>query len=158
MERLVELIGKLAVYAGYLFFGGGILVGIGQYAVYNGFGNWFEYVKAEQVEATTTHNSQKQTVRIDYTYWVNKRSYSSWLELTEKKIEAYNFYETEIYYNKKFPTFSYVGNKSQFKARQGKIGAIMCGIFFIFIFLVYNLSNREKWIKIYSGEAYQKKT
>lgn len=102
MERLVELIGKLAVYAGYLFFGGGILVGIGQYAVYNGFGNWFEYVKAEQVEATTTHNSQKQTVRIDYTYWVNKRSYSSWLELTEKKSKHITFMKQRFIIIKNF--------------------------------------------------------
>lgn len=158
MEQLIGGIWKIAVYIGYLFFGGGVLVGIGQYAVYNGFGDWFEYIKADRVEATTKPNSQKQTVRIDYTYWVNNKSYTSWLELTNKKVEAYNFYETEIYYNKKFPVFSYVGNNSQFKARHGKIGVIVCGFFFLFIFLVYNMSNREKWIKIYSGEAYKKKT
>lgn len=157
MEQLIGGIWKIAVYIGYLFFGGGVLVGIGQYAVYNGFGEWFEYIKADQVESETINNIDRKTTTISYRYTVNGQTYSAHRTLVSRKIEECNFYETEIYYNKKYPSLSYVGD-SYLKAREGKGGAMICGFFFLFIFLVYNMSNREKWIKIYSGEAYKKKT
>lgn len=141
---------KIIFYIGFLFFGGGFLVGLFQYFAYNGFGNVFEYTKPEYVETSVTIDSTKNTKTISYIYWVNKKEYSSKESVAINKIQKYDFYETNIYYNKHIPSLSYVGSY-KLKLRSPVMGMIIMGCFFLLILSMYIFGDMDKCIAIYQG-------
>ena len=65
------------------------------------------------------------------------------------RIAEYDFYEDNVYYNKRIPCLSYIG-KQGFKLRSTKIDMCITGFFFLFIFLIYRYADMDKWIGVYT--------
>ncbi|MCL1937034.1 MAG: hypothetical protein FWF52_01395 [Candidatus Azobacteroides sp.] len=147
---------KIVFYVGFLFFGGGFLIGFGQFTLYNGFGNIFEYIEPNNVKYTIRIDTVNQSERyiINYSYIVNSKLYnakdmfySSYIKETGKNIER-------IYYNKLFPSIIYVED-NYLDIRRSKINMIVMGFFFLFIFLIYKFADMDKWIGVYTRGEYK---
>ena len=145
---------KFVFYVGFLFFGGGFLVALFQYVAYNGFGNVFEYAKPEHIETCVKIDSIEGTITIFYKYWIDKREYNSKQSVYIDKIPKYDFYESNVFYNKQIPFLSFAGNK-ELKLRSPTSGMIIFGFFFLFIFLIYKFADIEKWIGVYTRGEYK---
>jgi len=145
---------KLVFYLGFLFFGGGFLIAFFQYFAYNGFCNVFEYAKPEHLNTYVKIDSIEKTNTIFYKYWIDEKEYRSKQSIYIDKIQKYDFYESNVYYNKQIPSLSYVGNK-ELKLRSPISGMIIFGITFLFFFLMYKFADMDKWIGIYTRGEYK---
>ena len=143
---------KLVFYAGFLFFGGGFLIAFGQFVIYNGLGNIFEYVQANDanIEYETTLSNEREITKIYYSYKVNDKLFESTHSIFTSLIEERDIRIDKIYYNKRFPSFNYVGS-NQFSLRKTKVSMIVMSAFFIFLFLLYKFADMDKWIGLYTG-------
>lgn len=145
---------KLVFGSNFLFWGGGFLLAFLQYVAYNGFGDIFEYVKPEYLETRVEIDSIKETKTIFYKYTVDKEEYESKQSIFIPRIAEYDFYESNVYYNKQIPCLSYIG-KQGFKLRSTKIDMCITGFFFLFIFLIYKYADMDKWIGVYTRGEYK---
>ena len=102
----MKLFVKLIFVANFLFLGGGFLIAFFQYVAYNGFGDIFEYVKPEQLETHVKIDSIKETKTIFYKYVVDQKVYESKQSIYIPRIAEYDFYENNVYYNKRIPCLS----------------------------------------------------
>ena len=150
----MKLFVKLIFVANFLFLGGGFLIAFFQFIAYNGFGDIFEYVKPEQLEAHIKIDSIKETKTIFYKYVVDQKVYESKQSIYIPRIAEYDFYENNVYYNKRIPCLSYIG-KQGFKLRSTKIDMCITGFFFLFIFLIYRYADMDKWIGVYTRGEYK---
>ena len=144
---------KLVFYIGFLFFGGGFLIALGQFTLYNGFGDIFEYVESNNIEYAIQIDTvnQREKYIINYLYIVNNKLYTakdmfyvSYLEKSGKNIES-------LHYNKFFPPIIYIEDNN-LDIRRAKVNMVISGFFFLFIFLIYKFADMDKWIGIYTGE------
>lgn len=145
---------KIVFYIGFLFFGGGFLVALCQYIGYNGFWNFFEYVQPESLETKVEIDSLFNNKTIFYTYAADGRKYESKQTVKVNYINKYEFYETNVFYNKTIPSLSYVGKK-ELKLRSPISGMMIFGFFFIFFFLIYRFIDIDKWIGVYTRGEYK---
>ena len=145
---------KLIIYIGFLFFGGGFLIALGQFIIYNGMGNIFEYVKPADVETSVEMDSIGETQTIYYKYKVQGKEYTSKQSVYTGRIAENDFYVTNIYYNKTFPFFSYIGDKS-LKLRSPISGMIIMGFFFLLFFMINKFADMDKWIGVYTRGEYK---
>jgi hypothetical protein len=145
---------KIVFYANFLFWGGGFLIAFGQFVIYNGIGNIFEYIKIENAQTNVEIDSLLNDKTIHYIYMVKDKQYKSKQTVIIHYVPKYDFYETNIYYNKIFPYFSYVGN-NRLKLRGEKTGMIISGFFFLFIFSIYKFADMDKWIGVYTRGEYK---
>ena len=94
-------------------------------------------------------DSIESTKTIFYKYWIDKKEYNSKQSVYLDKIPKYEFYESNVFYNKQIPFLNYVGDK-KLKLRSPISGMISFGIFFLFIFLIYRFADMNKWIGVYT--------
>jgi len=147
---------KLVFYLGFLFWGGGFLIGFCHFFLYNGFGNMFEYVKADNAEINyeITFLNKVEITDITYSYIVNKKLYESKESISNSAIERRGVHIDEIYYNSNLAFLSYVGDK-ELSLKKAKTEMIISGIPFIFFFLMYKFADMDKWIGIYTRGEYK---
>ena len=147
---------KFVFYVGFLFFGGGFLIAFLQFALYNGFGDFFEYVKANdaKIDYAITFSNKIEITNIHYSYTVNNKLHESKESIATSSIEKKEIRIDEIYYNKDFPSLSYVGDK-MLSLRKAISGMIIMGFFFLFIFLIYKFADMDKWIGVYTRGEYK---
>ena len=147
---------KIVFYVGFLFFGGGFLIALGQLTLYNGFGNSFEYVEANNIEYTIQIDTvyQNEQYTINYSYVVNGKLYntkdifySSYIKKSGKNIER-------LYYNKFFPSIAYIEDNGLY-IRRSKINMFIMAVPFLFIFLIYKFADMDKWIGVYTRGEYK---
>ncbi|MDL2213717.1 hypothetical protein LJC29_07090 [Bacteroides sp. OttesenSCG-928-N06] len=152
MRKLVNTI----FYIGFLFFGGGFLIAFGQFVLYNGVGDLFSYVKAENAEINyETYLSNKfEITDIIYTYEANNKSYSSRESIATLAIEREGIQINKVYYNKTFPTLSYIGNNG-LSLRKAQTGMVVMGSFCLFLFSIYKFADIDKWIGVYTRGEYK---
>lgn len=148
---------KLIFYAGFLFFGGGFFIALLQFFLYNGIGNSFEYLKADnaEIDFEITFSNKIEITNIYYSYTANKKIYESQVSIASSSIGKRKIRIDEIYYNKNFPFLSFVGDKN-LSLRKAKSGMIIMGSFFLFIFLIYKSADMNKWIGIYTRGEYKR--
>jgi len=149
---------KIVFYFGFLFFGGGFLIALGQFTLYNGYGNSFEYLKANnaKIDYEITFSNKIEITNIYYSYTVNNKLYESKESIATSSIERRDIRIDEIFYNKYFPSLSYVGDE-KLSLRKAKSGMIIMGFFFLFIFLIYKFADMDKWIGVYTRGEYKKR-
>ena len=147
---------QVVFYFGLLFFGGGLLVAFGQFILYNGMGELFDYERACDAEITygKSFSNKIEITHIDYVYAVGGRTYNSKETIATSSIEKKGLRIDEVYYNRTFPGLSYVGN-NKLSLRKAKTGMIVMGFFFSFILLIYLLADRGKWIGVYTRGEYK---
>jgi hypothetical protein len=147
---------KFIFYAGFLFFGGGFLVALFQYFAYNGFGNVFEYVKADnaKIKSEITFSNKIEITNIYYLYTVSDKLYESKESIATSSIKERGVRIDEIYYNRTFPSFNYVGDKI-LSLRKAKTGMVVMSVFFLFIFLIYKYADMDKWVGVYTRGEYK---
>ena len=151
MRNLVNIIYYIAL----IVYGGAFLFAFGQFVVYNGLGDFFDYIKVEDPEVNIEIDSVMEKKTIFYAYLVEDIRYKSKQTIYIEKIPKYEFHETNIFYNSKLPSFSYIGKK-ELKLRSPTSGMIISGVLFIFTFLVYKFSNIDKWVGVYTKHEYKK--
>ncbi len=147
---------KIIFYVGFLFFGGGFFVALFQYIAYNGIGNSFEYVEASnaKIDYETTFSNKIEITNIYYSYIVDNELYDFKESIATSSIRKRNINIDKIYYNKVFPSLSYVGEKN-LSLRQAKSNMIIMGSFFAFLFLIYKFADVNKWVGVYTRGEYK---
>jgi len=147
---------KLVFYVGFLFWGGGFLIEFSQFCLYNGVSDFFVYVKADDaiINYEKTFSKEMEITNIYYSYIVNNKLYESKETSATSVLIERGVRINEIYYNKNFPSFSYVGDNNH-SLRKAKVGMVIFGFFFLFIFLIYKFADMDKWIGIYTRGEYK---
>jgi hypothetical protein len=107
-----------------------------------------------RIETSVKIDSVEKTKTIFYKYRIDKREYNSKQSVYIDKIPKYNFYESNVFYNKQIPFLSYAGN-NELKLRSPVSGMIIMGFFFLFIFLIYKFADMDKWIGVYTRGEYK---
>ena len=149
---MVKKIYIIIVYFGFVMFGGGFLIAFGQFVVFNGFGNFFEYVKADNAEID--YEIETRFTNIHYSFIVNNRLFESKETIANSFIKERDVQIDEVFYNKHFPSLNFVGN-NQLRLRQANVSMFIMGFFFLFIFLIYRFADTDKWIGVYARGEYK---
>lgn len=144
------------LYIGFLFFGGGCLIAFGQFVLYNGLGNIFDYAKAEdaKIEYDKGYLNKLETTEIYYQYCVNDKRYASTESIVTSCIKDEGINIDEIYYNESFPSLNYIGN-NKLRLRGAKTGMVVMGFGFLFILFPYLFADLDKWIGVYTRGEYK---
>ena len=142
----MKLIVKFFLILGLLFWGAGFIYSLSNLIALNGMGNFFKVEKPEIVETKMERDSLD--VNIYYTYEVNRKKYNSDYKMVKGYFEKCNVDCIVIMYNTKFPMVSYIEG-IPLKNRKQKTGILISLFFFLFLLLVWKLSNRKKWVKTY---------
>jgi hypothetical protein len=140
----------IIIYIGYIFFGGGFLTAFGQFIIYNGFGETFEYVPASNCKVA--RNIERMPCQLLYEYQdINGNEYKGVQNVSDKIAQEIDLESVDILYNKLFPFFSMVkgieGRSS--KSWDFTVGMIVMGFIFLLLFILNTLGNVDKWIKRY---------
>lgn len=152
MKGIVNII----FYIGFLFFGGGFLIAFGQFTLYNGIGDIFDYVAPDSINFNIQSDivNKKERYTINYSYIANGKKYivkdtfyASYIKKGGKDIE-------KLYYNKSIPSVFYIDNNN-LDIKRSKINMIIMGFFFMFIFLIYKFADMDKWIGVYTRGEYK---
>ena len=85
-----------------------------------------------------------------YTYYVGNKEYSDNYSMFINAFERYNVDTIIVKYNTIFPSISIIDG-IHLKKRQQKVGIVLSSIFILFLLLLWNLGDREKWFKRYGG-------
>lgn len=154
---MVKKIINIIFYFGFLFFGGGFLISLGQFVLYNGMGDIFEYVEPESINFTIQSDTinQKERYTINYFYLVDDKQYNAkdvfytnYIKKGAKNLE-------KLYYNKRIPSVIYVDN-NHLDVKRSKINMLVMGFFFLFILLIYKFADLDKWIGVYTRGEYKR--
>lgn len=152
MKRILNII----FYIGFLFFGGGFMIAFCQFIAYNGLGNVFEYEKAEdaKIHQEAGFLNKIEIVTIHYSYTLNNQTYNATESIAISAIKKANMQIDEVFYNRTFPSLSYVGN-NKLKLTQAKVGMLVMGAFLIFLGLIFIFIDKDKWIGVYTRGEYK---
>ncbi|MFK7907257.1 MAG: hypothetical protein AB8B69_19120 [Chitinophagales bacterium] len=131
---------------GLLFWASILIYSISQLFALNGLGEVFEVATPQKVNTIVKHDSS--FVNIEYDYIVGGNIYRSRYKIA---LTYYNRHKTDsikIKYNTLFPSVSYIEG-IPLKIRKQKIDIFISIFFITFLSLLWNLSNKEKWIERY---------
>lgn len=142
----MKRISRFFYYFGLIFWGIGFIYSFFNLIALNGLGNIFEVNEPEK----TTIKMERDTVdvTINYKYYVGSKEYSSTYHLYAKSFDKYKLDTIVVKYNRTFPMISYIDGVP-LKIRHQKTGIVISSFFILFIFLIWKLSNRKKWVKAY---------
>ncbi len=112
----------------------------------NGLGNIFQYERPEIVNLNLERDSID--VKITYSYVVEKKEYYDSYEMVSSYYDRCDTDSLIVNYNKTFPSVSYIEG-IPLKIRINNMGMVLSLIFFLFLFIVWNVSNRDKWFRTY---------
>lgn len=150
MATILKNLYRIIIYIGFIFFGGGFLISFGQFIIYNGIGDFFEYIPAN--ENFVYKEMDKMPTQFRYEYIVDNKRYKDSQNVSTQIIKELDTENVVVLYNKTFNCFSMlqgIKGKSS-KVWDQTIGMIVFGFFFLFIFVIYKFANIDKWIGIYS--------
>lgn len=141
---------NIVFYIGFLFFGGGFLIALGQFVLYNGMGDFFEYLPSDK--SLIEKKIDRMPNQLVYKYFVGKVEYAGYQNISSTLISKIDPDSITVLYNKHFENFSIVkgitGKSS--KSWDQSVGMIIMGFSFMFIFLIYKFANMDKWIGMYT--------
>jgi len=146
---------KLVFYIGFLFFGGGFLIDFGQFVIYNGLGNIFEYKNADYFYIS--NDTTSMPAKLIYEYVVNEKKYKDYQNVSTETAKLEDTSKFTVLYNAFFNNFSVI---KELEGRETKswdqiVGMIIFGFFFLFIFLIYKFADMDKWIGVYTRGEYK---
>ncbi|MHB9140991.1 MAG: hypothetical protein ACYC25_03855 [Paludibacter sp.] len=139
---------KFLLYIIFFITGCGFMYSLYQYTLYNGFGNFFEYIPVEKNEIKS--DTTRMPRRITYSYFVDGKLYEDYQNVSTKVAKLTNLDTLTILYNKsfKYSILKGITGKSQ-KTQEYKTGMIISSIFFFIFFLIYKFGDLKKWEGIY---------
>ena len=147
---------KFVFYFGFLFFGGGFLIAFGQFILYNGAGDFFEYIPSEK--SFFEKKTDRMPNQLIYKYYVENTEYIGTQNVSSSIISRIDLDSTIVLYNKNFKKISMIqgiaGRSS--KSWDQTVGMIIMGFFFLFIFLIYKYADMDKWVGVYTKGEYKR--
>lgn len=151
MKKIVNFI----FYIGFLFFGGGFLIAFGQFVLYNGMGNLFEYLPSDK--SIIEKKTDRMPNQLIYKYYIDDVEYTGSQNISSVIISDINIDSTIVLYNKYLKNYSMIQGISgrSSKSWDNSVGMVIMGFFFTFIFLIYKFANMNKWIGIYTKGNYK---
>jgi len=138
----MRILVKIIFILGIAFGGYGLIYSISILLLKNEVGNFFDMENAKDVKISIVRDST--LVNIEYSYKV---------EFQENYRLAVNYFEKcdvdtiIVKYNPIFPSISIIEGIPLI--RRQMVGIVLSSIFILFLVLVWNLSDREKWYKRY---------
>lgn len=144
MRAFVKIIYIIALF----FSGGGALCYSLVYISLDGIGSLGLVNNADNSYITTTKDSLY--VYIDYTYYAGENIFHDNTVILSQKYDEYNPDTLIVKYNKYLPILNYI-EQVPIERRSYKLGAITFTILFLFFFILWNFSDREKWFKRYES-------
>ena len=158
MATLVKKIYIIIVYFGFLFFGGGFLIVFGQFTLYNGFGNFFEYLPADEFTISKGREDRMPRQFI-YQYSVAGRTFDGSQTVSTETFENTDINKIVVFYNRVFNFSSMLegieGESELSKSGEQIYGMVIFGFLFQFIFLIYKFADMDKWIGVYTRGEYK---
>ena len=148
---------KLIFGVSFFFFGGGFLITFGQFIIYNGLGDIFEYIPAN--ESTISKERDRMPKRFTYQYSVNGKTFNGYQTVSTEAIDNTDLSAVIVLHNKTFHSFSMLngikGEKELSKSNEQIYGMLVFGIPFLFVFLIYKFADIDKWIGVYTRGEYK---
>lgn len=147
---------SIVFYIGFIFFGGGFLIALGQFILYNRMGDFFEYVEPEYVSFTISSDTvnQKERCMIKYTYIADGKTYTTKETFYASYIKKENKNIEKLYYNTKIPQLIYIEDNTIY-IKRSKVNMLIMFIPFLFIYLIYKFADIDKWIGVYTRGEYK---
>lgn len=142
----MKVIVKLFFIVGIAFWGLGLLYSFSKLVALNGLGNTFEMNEAQDLK--TEIISDSTDISISYTYQVEGKVYHDSYTMFVEYFEQCGIETIVVKYNKFFPMISYIDGVP-LKNRKQKTGIFISTFFLLFLILIWNLSNKNKWVKTY---------
>ena len=142
----MRIVIKFFYFFGLLFWGIGLFYSLTKLILLND--KFFCMENATDVEIICDRDSIN--IICAYTYRVNKKEYNDSYVMYADYFAKCNIDSIYVKYNASFPSISYIEG-IPLKIRKQKVGIIVSSFFLIFLILLWNISNREKWIKRYGG-------
>lgn len=142
----MKVIIKLFFILGIAFWGIGLLYSFSKLIALNGLGNIFEMDEARNVKMEIINDSTD--ISILYTYQVKGKVYQDNYKMFVEYFEQCGIDTIVVKYNKYFPMVSYIVGVP-LKIRKQKTGIFVSVFFLLFLILLWKLSNKDKWAKIY---------
>ena len=133
---------------GLLFWGGGVLCYSLIFIGLDGLGTTHLVNNAEN--AVVQKSQDSLYVYIDYSYSVGENEFHNRSKIWKKAYQDYNPDTLIVKYNKLLPSLNYI-EQVPIKRRSYKIGITIFASIFLFNFLLWNLTDREKWFKKYES-------
>ena len=146
---------QVVFYFGLLFFGGGLLITFGRFAVYNGLGGIFKYEVADN--SRIRGDTISLPAKLVYSYSINGNEYTDSQNVDIKTARMANSNKYTVLYNTTFNGFSLIKEleRRETKTWDQTVGMMVFGIPFFFILLIYLLADRGKWIGVYTRGEYK---
>lgn len=101
---------NIIFYIGFLFFGGGFLIAFGQFILYNGIGNIFEYTPSDKT-IIVEKRVDRMPNQIVYQYFIESEKYNGSQNMSSTVISDIDPDSIIILYNKSFNNFSMIQGK-----------------------------------------------
>lgn len=151
MGKIVNII----FYLGFLFWGGGFLIALGQFVLYNGMGDVFEYIPSEK--SLIEKKADRMPNQLVYKYFVGDTEYTGSQNVSNSLLSKIDIDSTVVLYNKCFKNFSMIqgADGKSSKSWDQTVSMIIMGFFFVFIFLIYKFADMDKWIGVYTKGEYK---
>lgn len=151
MKNFVNIIFSI----GFLFFGGGFLIALVHFVLYNGVGDFFEYIPSDK--SLIEKKIDGMPNQLVYKYFIENTEYTGSQNVSSAIISKIDLDSTVVLYNKSLKNFSMVqgitGRSS--KSWDHVVGMIIMGFFFLFLFLIYKFADMDKWIGVYTRGEYK---
>jgi len=124
----------------------GLIYSFAMLVALNGIGAVFKMEEPEIFEFQIQKDSI--AVNIHYTYIVESKEYTDFIRINAGYLDRFREDSIVIKYNAIFPGISLIDG-IPIKQREQKIGVFISLFFLLFLLLLWNLSDREKWVKTY---------
>lgn len=134
------------------------MIALGQFTLYNGFGNFFEYLPADEFTISKGRGDRMPRQFI-YQYSVGGRTFDGSQTVSSESFENTDINKIVIVYNRAFNFTSMIegiqGERELSKSSEQIYGMVIFGFFFLFIFLIYRFADTDKWIGVYTKGEYK---
>jgi len=124
----------------------GLLYSFSKLIALNGVGDIFEMNEARNAKTEIIRVSTHMS--IFYSYKVEGKVFQEKYKMFIEYFEQCGIDTIVVKYNKYFPMISYIDGVP-LKIRQQKINMFLSTFFLLVLILLWKLSNKDKWIKIY---------
>ena len=135
-------------FLGIAFWGSGLIYCILILFLTNEFSNFFCMKNANDAKVDIIEDSVH--INIMYTYHVDHKEHHEVYKMYLDYFKKCEIDSIVIKYNTIFPSISCIDG-IPLKGRRMKVGIVISSFFLLFLILLWNLSDKEKWIKRYGG-------
>ena len=160
MESVIRFIYKLALYAGLFVCGSAFLFSIIMYVMYNGIGNVFKYVPADNCSYILENDTavKRPSMVLKYQYRFRNQTYNGEHSFFSEDMRE-SLDSVTVYCNTVIPSLSMVKGvpNSVYKQRHYLVHICISFLGVLFTFLIWRFADHDKWIGVYARGEYKSK-